>query len=215
MPQVIEITVYTFDELTERAQSRARDWYRTASAHDEWWDFVYEDFEAVCACLGIEIKRVPISRSKPGGARRPCIWFSGFCHQGDGASFEGTWRYPKGMSKDIRAYAPTDTKLHEIADQLHAAQKPNFYQLVAEISQSGRYCHENTMRFAIERDAPTYHDIVGDTEEVVIEAMRALARWLYRKLEAEYEHLNSDEEVAEMIISNDYTFTGDAARFGP
>lgn len=214
MPKVIEITVYTFDELTERAQSRARDWYRTASANDEWWNFVYEDFEAVCACLGIEIKRVPINRSKPAGARRPCIWFSGFSHQGDGACFEGSWRYAKGMCKDIRAYAPTDTQLHEIADQLHTSQKPNFYQLTADISQSGRYHHEYTMRFTIERDAPTYRDIAGDTEEAVIEAMRALARWLYRRLEAEYEFQTSDEQVADMITANDYTFTATGQRFG-
>lgn len=214
MPEVIEITVYKFDELTERAQGHARDWYREASAHDEWWDYVYADFEAVCSCLGIDIKRVPTRTQKSTGARRPCIWFSGFSHQGDGASFEGSWRYAKGMCKDIRTYAPTDIVLHQIADQLQAAQKPNFYQLVADISQFGNYYHEYTMRIAIERDAPGYQDIAGDTEQAVIEAMRALARWLYRRLEAEYEHVNSDEAVAEMIIGNDYTFTGDGAQFG-
>lgn len=68
MPEVIEITVYKFDELTERAQAHARDWYREASAHDEWWYHVYADFEAVYACLGIDIKRVPARAQKPTGA---------------------------------------------------------------------------------------------------------------------------------------------------
>ncbi|WP_299752530.1 antitoxin of toxin-antitoxin stability system [uncultured Tateyamaria sp.] len=208
MPEVIGITVYKFDELTERAQAHARDWYREASAHDEWWNYIYADFEVVCACLGIDIKRVPT------GARRPCIWFSGFSQQGDGASFEGSWRYARGSSKGIHSYAPTDTTLHEIADQLQAAQKPNFYQLVADISQSGNYYHEYTMRIAIERDAPGYQDIAGDTEQAVIEAMRALARWLYCRLEAEYERVMSDDAVAEMIAGNDYTFTDDGTRFG-
>ncbi len=214
MPEVIEITVYQFDELTKRAQAHARDWYREASSHDEWWDYVYADFEAICICLGIELKRVPINRHKPTGACRPCIWFSGFSQQGDGASFEGSWRYEKGMCHAIRTYAPTDTVLHQIADQLQAAQKPNFYQLVADISQSGNYYHEYTMRIIIQRDAPANQEIFRDTEAAVIEAMRALARWLYRRLEAEYEHVNSDEVVAEMIVGNDYTFTGDGARFG-
>lgn len=54
------------------------------------------------------------------------------------------------------------------------------------------------MRIAIERDAPGYQDIAGDTEQAVIEAMRALARWLYRRLEAEYEHVMSDDAVAQI-----------------
>ncbi len=31
MPEMIETIVYTFEELDERGQERARDWYREAS----------------------------------------------------------------------------------------------------------------------------------------------------------------------------------------
>ncbi|EEW61100.1 conserved hypothetical protein [Ruegeria sp. TrichCH4B] len=46
------------------------------------------------------------------------------------------------------------------------------------------------------------------------EALRDLARWLYRQLEAEYDHLTSDEAIKEGIIVNEYTFTEGGSRFG-
>ena len=49
---------------------------------------------------------------------------------------------------------------------------------------------------------------------IVTEALRDLARWLYRQLEAEYDHLTSDETIEEGIIVNEYTFTEGGRRFG-
>ena len=45
-------------------------------------------------------------------------------------------------------------------------------------------------------------------------ALRDLARWLYRQLQAEYDHLTSDEAIEEGIIVNEYTFTEEGRRFG-
>ena len=46
------------------------------------------------------------------------------------------------------------------------------------------------------------------------DALHDLARWLYRQLEAEYDHLTSDEAIEEGIIVNEYTFTEAGRRFG-
>ena len=46
------------------------------------------------------------------------------------------------------------------------------------------------------------------------EALRDLARWLYVQLEAEYDHLTSDEAIEEGINVNEYTFTEAGHRFG-
>lgn len=43
---------------------------------------------------------------------------------------------------------------------------------------------------------------------------RDLSRWLYRQLQAEYDHLTSDEVIEEGIIANEYTFTELGRRFG-
>lgn len=45
------------------------------------------------------------------------------------------------------------------------------------------------------------------------EALRDLARWLYRQLQAEYDHLTSDEVTEEGIIVNEYTFIEAGRRF--
>lgn len=53
-----------------------------------------------------------------------------------------------------------------------------------------------------------------EAEEILAEALRDLARWLYRQLECEYDYLASDEAVDETIAANDYTFTEAGRYFG-
>ena len=53
-----------------------------------------------------------------------------------------------------------------------------------------------------------------DEEEIVTEALRDLARWLYRRLQVEYDDLTSDEVIEEEIIVNEYTFTEAGRRLG-
>ena len=53
-----------------------------------------------------------------------------------------------------------------------------------------------------------------DAEKVVVEALRDLARWLYRALEGEYIDRTSDTAVDETIAANEYTFTQAGRRFG-
>ena len=57
-------------------------------------------------------------------------------------------------------------------------------------------------------------DMTADAEEAVIEALRDLARWLYRQLEQEYEFQTSDAVVDEAVVANEYTFTETGHRFG-
>ena len=214
MPRIIETTVYTIDELSGAAKENARIWYRDQGLHDEWYDFVYEDFETICKILGITLATTPV-RLYGGGTRdKPQVHFSGFASQGDGASFAGRYSHAKRAAKAIRAHAPQDEELHRIADELQALQRRNFHQLHASIRQSGRYCHEYTMAIEVERDSPTWQPPTDDAEDTVIEAMRDLARWLYRQLQSEYEHQTSDEAVDEIVSANAWTFTSDGTRFG-
>jgi len=117
------------------------------------------------------------------------------------------------MPRNIRAHAPQDTELHVLADALHAVQRRNFYQLRADITHRGRYNHEYCMAISLERESPTSQAMTAGAEDVVITALRDLARWLYRQLEREYEYQTSDAVVDEAIIANDYTFTATGRRF--
>lgn len=165
--------------------------------------------EILGACLGTRTVRL-----YGGGTReKPCIWFPGFWSQGDGACFEGHYRHAKAATRNIREYAPKDVELHRIADALQTIQRRSFYQFCAAVTHRGRYYHEHCMSISVERDSPTRQDITADAEDTVCEAMRDLARWLYRQLESEYEHLTSDETVDEAILANGYAFTETGGRF--
>ena len=214
MPEIICTTVYQFPELSDAAKDKARSWYRELGVHDDWWDAVYEDFERVCDILGIRLKTRSVRLMGGETLQKPCVWFSGFCSQGDGASYEGHFSHAKGSAKRIRDYAPKDATLHRIADRLQAVQRQNFYQLAAECSHRGRYYHEYCMTVELTRDSPTGQEPTSGSEDTVTEALRDLARWLYRQLEAEFDHFTSDDTIEDGIIANAYTFTAGGRRFG-
>lgn len=214
MPEIIETTVFQLHELSDEAKDNARGWYREVGFDFDWYDAVYEDFERICAILGVGLLTRNV-RLFGGGVRpKPCTWFSGFWSQGDGACFEGHYRHARAAARKIRAYAPTDIELHRIADTLQAVQRRNFYQLTAAVTHRGRYYHEYSMDIDVERDSPTGQDMTHDAENAVTEALRDLARWLYRQLERDYDYRTSDASIDDAIAANAYTFTEAGRRFG-
>ena len=171
---IVETPVYDFTELSAAAKDKARAWFRE-TIHDDWWDSVYDDFERICPILGVTLATTPVRLMGGGTRQKPCISFSGFWSQGDGACFEGRYAYAPRASRRIRDYAPQDTELHRIADALQALQRPNFYQLTASFRQTGRYSHAYAMTFDVDRDAPAGQAIVGSTDDDLVEALRDLA----------------------------------------
>lgn len=190
------INVYKFDELpSERAKEKAREWWRTSSSSDTFWsECVIEDAQQCAEILGIEI-------GKARHSKEPSVYWSGFSYQGDGASFEGRYSYTKGAAKAIRAHAPQDSELHRIADRLQALQRRIFYRGVFDISQSGRYSHEMTMRMEWREECP------DDLADDFLEVFRDFARWIYKSLRDAWEWENEDGQVEENIRCNEYEFT--------
>jgi hypothetical protein len=138
MPTTIEVKLYKFDKLSNKAKEKAKDWYREVSQHDPFHEFVYDDFKEVAARLGFDIgtrtENYHIIGGKSGSRQRDTIYFSGFASQGDGACFEGIWQpHPplENSSKKtfptfleaIKDHAPQDETLHGIAIQLDKARK--------------------------------------------------------------------------------------------
>ena len=55
-------TVYMFDELSDDAKEKARDWWRESLGYDEWRESVYEDAERVhIEITGFDLDRAEIS----------------------------------------------------------------------------------------------------------------------------------------------------------
>lgn len=161
--------------------------YETHKHYDFDFDSesVIEDFCMIADILGV---RLGTRRSEKA---HEAVHYSGFWSQGDGASFEGNYRFKAGSVAAIKAHAPLDKELHAIAARLQAAQRKCFYAATARITTSGHYSHEYTMQFDCEydefgdRERDHYHP---DAENEIRESMRSLARWLYRQLESAYEY---------------------------
>ena len=229
MPALKQYLTYTFDELSDTAKEKAREWYRDGQLDYDWWEFVYDDALRMAEILGIEIDyRYHPASGRPGskGWKEPKIWFSGFWSQGDGACWEGTYRYKPGAAKAMAAEAPEryqygkpdgttewtenagNKELNRIAKALQAVQARQFYKLEASVSQRGFYHHSGCMSVEVTHADSMYRDI-GDAEDEITTLMRDFADWIYARLESEHDWLTSDEQVDEALRGGGYTFNED------
>ena len=95
MPKIVETTVFRFDELSDDAKDYARAWYRGVAFDDDWYEFVIEDFERICAIFGVRLKSDAVRLYGGGTRQKPRIYFSGFSSQGDGACFCASYAHKK------------------------------------------------------------------------------------------------------------------------
>lgn len=213
MPCVIEKTVFTFAELSDKAKERARDKYREYGMDYEWWGSTYEDAVLCAAKLGIGIETRSVKLIGGGTRRDPSIWFSGFSNQGDGASYEGHYNPTPNAVKSIVEHAPQDDELKAIAEGLTLLQITSRLhsksQLCAQITVNGRYSHSGTMNVAVSPvESVEDFQFHGDAEEALTALLRRFADWIYAQLEAEDEYLNSDECIDELLADNEFDEDG-------
>lgn len=205
------ITLYSYDELpTEAAKEKARDWWKEDV--DVSYEFVYTDAATVASLMGIEIDQREYKTVGGSTRTKPKIWWRGFWSQGDGACFEGTYRYRKGSVKAVKDHAPQDKELHRIAEGLMRVQKNHYYRLRAKVKQSGFYSHSGCTDIEVYDENDPYKNI-GAAEGEITKLLRDFMDCIYGQLKAEYEYQTSDEVVAE-LLSNDphYTFTASGKR---
>lgn len=173
-------------ELTPQDQQRA---YENFPILDDWWDFTYDHIVEQATLLGITIETKTVRLMSGATREDPAIYFSGFYHQGSGSCFNGTYRYAKGAPK---AVTPS---LAQVAKDLQAIQKKNFYGLEATIKAKDNY-------ISIQ---PFKRDDYADCDELE-EALNDFNAWIYKTLQDEYEYLSSFEQFLETCEANDYNF---------
>lgn len=196
--EVEEQTEFLYDELSLKAQDAARR-SETESQYflcDDWWDFVYEDAVRMAEMLGVDIHK----KDKHGWS----IWFSGFYSQGDGATFEGAYRVNWDAVKMIQQET-NDPELLRIATALTTMQLTQrllgFEPFSGAIQSSS---HGYNVRTEIHDWGI---DEIGEPDETDFQRlMQDFADWIYKQLEAEYDHLHSDEAVAENLRANEIKF---------
>ena len=200
-------TVYKFSELDGKVQSMLIE--KQQQAASEFFDgteTVYEDAATIAALFGLDID---IRYYKTVGGE-PCIYYSGFCSQGDGACFEGSYSYRKGAVRAVKEYAPTDGELHAIVERLQRAQARYLFGLTAKCKHSGHYYHSGCMQVDVE----TGNDIINqskwnDAESEVTAALRQFADWIYNQLEQVYDWETSENQAREYLENADDEYTAD------
>jgi len=208
--------VYQFDELSDTAKDTAREWYRRASDGDNYFaESVIEDAATIADIIGINLRQRPVKLMNGSTRYAPEVWWEGFSHQGQGASYSGTYAYAKGAVKKLAVHAPTgegkdfahNNEVNRIARDLADVQRRNFYALTASVSATHR---GHWLVVDVERtdDNP----MTSDAIDTVSSALRDFADWIYRNLETEYEYQNSDEQIDETMRANEYEFTEDGKR---
>lgn len=183
MPKIIEKLAYDYTELNEKAKQKLKDRY---------CENVEMDFEV--ECLETILEEMGFSNAK--------IAYSGFCSQGDGASFTcDNWQYKKGMLANIKQSYPTWESLHLIAKELQSLSKKTGYSLEFSIYRtSHRYCCENTIA------CDFWNDYDEKVQDCVGDAVKKLCKTLYDSIEEAYYDATSDKAIEDFYTSNDYLF---------
>ena len=189
--RTIETTVYKFDELSDAAKQKALNAWRDLGGFDD--EYVIDYCKEAAKMFGLDIDK---------------IYYSGFSSQGDGACFEGRYKYKAGALAAVKKEWPKWTALHGIVERLEAVQKRNFYRLTAVIKHRGHYYHSGCMLIDVEDSENQYRDL-KDAEDSVIDELRDFADLIYAMLSDEYDYTQSDAYVTENIQGNGVEFTVD------
>lgn len=183
--------IFSFDELSEEAKQVAMEQFSDINTDHNWWEFIYEGFkEQTKTNTLFEVDK---------------MYSSGFCSQGDGAMFEGS--FVANDDSDIKLlnqyFKPRIVKLI----------KKGLITLTVNFNHYGRYYHERSYKYDfdlfISYDKKFSENIskeIHEIEDKITEDYEILCKDLYRDLEKEYDFQSEAEQIAETIRINEYEF---------
>ena len=206
MPRTVTSQVYQFDELSDEAKERARQWYRESGGPEDF-EFVIDHAVRVGEALGIEFSCQTVKLYGGGTRADPRIYWSLGYSQGDYAAFEGRWRYEKGMLAKVKKDYPTETEIHRIAKELQSAAAQVFYKVYADCREE-----RGNQRVNVEHSEDSWRELPRGVERDIEQALSDFASWIYDSIRQEDEYLSEDEQVDESIRINEYEFTEEGER---
>ena len=217
--RVMETCVYQFEELSDAAKDKAREWYREGEAESFSSDeFIYESAKTAAGLIGVDFADRHYQTRSGKDYSEPDISWSGFYTQGSGLTFAGTYTFTRGAADAVRTEFPTDTALHAIADGLQALQAHyklsgagpgNLQGGITQVhAGGGSYYMDATVTDSETGDEPDDSEM----HKTFRELMRDFAAWIYEGLKAEYESRQENEYVDDNIIANEYEFDEDGNR---
>jgi hypothetical protein len=206
--KTIRVKVYQYNELSEAAKAKARDWWLSLDTFDA--EGLVSEFKAFLEDIGFaEVD----------------VHYSGFGSQGDGACFDF-----KGL--DFKKFSEAGdgwgsySELHRIT----AAHGPNRKDIrnacritdcleawSVRTSFAHHYSHSKTRWAEVSycgRRSRCLEALEIRLKDMLTTFCREASEDFYSSLEKEYDYTRSEEYVAEAMEANDYTFTKDGKRFG-
>lgn len=215
MPRTITIQLFQYSELSDTAKAKARDWMREVSAPDSYFsESILEDFQTVATACGFSIGTTPGRRSFP------AIYWEGFSHQGQGASFDASWAAERVDGRELeKLKADRPATWQDDQGKTHRCDSNGELHLILQLArdlaaadpEAGGTVKASRRGHCLE----CFYQPLGQfakTSESFTMLCNDLAHWLYRNLEREYDYQNSDEVIAENIEANEYEFTAEGKR---
>lgn len=202
------IEVYKFEELSEEAKKKAREWYKDGMNNDFWIEssMISESMVELAKERGFEFE-----------GKRGVSWDLSYC-QGDYVGLQDAELSKEKMHEIVLA------KLNDDEKSMFTFLTSNGYMRVYGKTDYHHYYHQ---QYNIEVEAVDYPEnelteAIMDTfieriEEVAEEALKSYVEdFCYELKRGGYEEIDyyySDEYIDENIINNEYEFTKDGARW--
>jgi hypothetical protein len=181
--RTVELKIYSFNELSDKAKEKARYWYRSLQDSSDFQS-TRDDIISVALLCGFKDADI--------------AWSVGYC-QSDHATLEGRWAAVRVRIETIKQDRPDDVRLHQIAEQFAELARQN---PAMSFVTNDRYIVGDI-------DEPEQEDVYNDTRI----AVQSLNTWAYEQLREQADWLHSEECVDESIIANDYEFTKDGENY--
>jgi hypothetical protein len=217
-------TTYTYQQLTDEAKEKVKQWWYEHGLWDEWYDDTYERFKEEGYALGFLVGKIN---------------FSGFYSQGDGACWSGQIDVAQWLKTHTSDSIARDAWIQLINEDFTEKHIPVGYS-------NNHYSHSGTMSVAyweglldddykfdeeqwdhrLNKDSifkgMHFKDLLniitssdfefksmGDLAEAIEQSARDYADELYKQLREEYEYLTSEKNLIESCEANDWQFNNE------
>jgi len=182
--KTVSVNVYSFDELSESAKEKAREWWRNID--DRGVSHVLDIFKAEMEEFGVEVSKFTYSVS----------W-----SQGDGAGFDYEVNLPKWLD------ATAKEKEHATIRRLLKDEK---IDAIVRGTQGYNYwypSHHNNVEvyYGIYVSARV-NQALNRFDEYLIKWTKGKADELYRRIRGELDYMHSDAYIDKCIRANEYDF---------
>lgn len=185
--------VYQYNELSEEAKEKARDWFLEGCFDDGvWFEHIIEEAVEFAEHIGFNVH----------GDK---IYFSAPDESGSNCGFSASWLASRvdvdPILEDVPPSSPENNRIRFAACAFRALALKN---PEAEGGVSG-----NEQHMSVEIDG----DGQPDFYNAFYEALNAFREWIMAQLRNELEYQTSREVIEDNIRANEYEFTEDGKRF--